>query len=263
MAKEALAAEHFQVLYDRIQQETDSYNKKLQILYASRGYFNSDQASVLLHAISRPADKLKAVKMLEPRLCRMSCQEARDILTAINIHNDRLIALDSIKRVLTDYQTTVGEEYILSTFPFEGDKKTALAILRTVRSDVADKIGAGGHQGYASLGGLYTQARPLHEHLYGSLADQALRMPGHGKIEIPPTAQKSYYPSIYTGHPSYAYPPDVPYEEHHGYPGTVGFPARVEGPSIPYPGGAPPLGNNTGAPAPTGFPRLDSRGFVY
>lgn len=86
---------------------------------------------------------------------------------------------------------------------------------------------------------------------------------GHGKIEIPPTAKTSYYPSIYTGHPSYAYPPDVSYQEDHGYPGTVGFPARVEGPAIPYPGGAPPLGNNTGAPAPTGFPRLDSRGFVY
>ena len=31
---------------------------------------------------------------------------------------------------------------------------------------------AGGHQGYAALGGLYTQCRPLVPHLYGSVDDQ-------------------------------------------------------------------------------------------
>ena len=46
-----------------------------------------------------------------------------------------------------------------------------------VRSDVADKIGAGGHQGYAAMGGLYTQARPLNTHLYGGLQEQALHIP--------------------------------------------------------------------------------------
>ena len=85
---------------------------------------------------------------------------------------------------------------------------------------------------------------------------------GHGKIEVPLTAQPGVIPSIYTGHPSYAYPADKSYAEDRGYPGTVGFPAKVEGPSH-YPGGAPALGNHSGAPAPTGFPRLDSRGFVY
>lgn len=35
-------------------------------------------------------------------------------------------------RVLSDYQTKLGEEYILSSFPFEADKITALRILQTV-----------------------------------------------------------------------------------------------------------------------------------
>ncbi|XP_076469894.1 uncharacterized protein LOC143300211 [Babylonia areolata] len=262
MAKDSQSDDSFQVLLARIQQETDLPQSKLQILYSSRGYFDAQQASSVLHALSRPEDKLKAAKMMEPRLTRMSCQEAREILTAINIQNDRLIVLDSIKRVLTDYQTTTGEEYILSAFPFETDKQMALNVLRTVRSDVVDKIGAGGHQGYAAMGGLYTQARPLHTHLYGSLQYQAMEVPGQGKIEVPPTAQPGVVPSIYTGHPSYAYPADKSYADDRGYPGTIGFPASVDGPSS-YPGGAPPLGNHSGAPAPTGFPRLDSRGFVY
>ncbi|KAL8608337.1 hypothetical protein ACOMHN_042204 [Nucella lapillus] len=262
MAKDSQSDNCFQTLLARIHQETNSPQSKLQILYSSRGYFNAQQASAVLHGLSRPEDKLKAAKMLEPRLCRMSCQEAREILTAISIQNDRLIVLDSIKRVLTDYQTIVGEEYILTTFPFQSDKHMALNILRTVRSDVADKIGAGGHQGYAAMGGLYTQASPLHPHLYGNLPEQTQQLPGQGKIEVPLTAQPGVVPSIYTGHPSYAYPADNTYAEDRGYPGTIGFPATVDGPST-YPGGAPPLGNHSGAPAPTGFPRLDSRGFVY
>ena len=41
-----------------------------------------------------------------------------------------------------------------------------------VRSDVRTSMPAGGHQGYAALGGLYTQCRPLVPHLYGSVDDQ-------------------------------------------------------------------------------------------
>lgn len=262
MAKYSQADDIFQVTLARIQQETDSPVNKLHILYSSKGYFDAMQASSIIYALSRPEDKIKAIKMMEPRLCRMSCQDAREILWAFSIQNDRLIALDSLKRVLTDYQTTVGEEYILNTFPFETDKRTGRNILSTVRSDAYGRMGAGGHQGYAALGGLFTQARPLRLHMYGSLQEQKLHMPGHGRIEIPPTAQPGVIPSIYTGHPSYAYPADKCYMEDRGYPGTVGFPAKVEGPSH-YPGGAPSLGNHSGAPAPTGFPNLDARGFVY
>lgn len=38
-------------------------------------------------------------------------------------------------------------------------------------------MAAGGHQGYAALGGLYTQARPMVPHLYGNVADQAQLIP--------------------------------------------------------------------------------------
>ena len=44
-----------------------------------------------------------------------------------------------------------------------------------VRSDVSDAVPAGGHQGYAALGGLYTQCRPLVPHLYGSVEEQSLQ----------------------------------------------------------------------------------------
>ena len=46
-----------------------------------------------------------------------------------------------------------------------------------VRSDVVDATPAGGHQGYAALGGLYTQCRPLVPHLYGSVEEQWLNAP--------------------------------------------------------------------------------------
>ena len=44
-----------------------------------------------------------------------------------------------------------------------------------VRSDAADAMSAGGHQGYAALGGLHTQSRPLVPHLYGPTEQQYLK----------------------------------------------------------------------------------------
>ncbi|XP_076449467.1 uncharacterized protein LOC143285904 [Babylonia areolata] len=262
MAKYPQPDDVFQVLLARIQQETDSPLEKLQILYSSKGYFDATQASQILHALSRPEDKIRAIRMLESRLCRMTCRDGRDILTAFNIHNDRLIALDTLKRVLMDYLTVVGEEYILTTFPFEGDKKMAKDILGTVRSDIEDRMGSGGFQTYGSLGMLVSQARPMDPHMYGSLPHQARSMPGKGRVEAPPYARVGVVPSIYTGHPSYAYPVDKSYGQEKGYPGTVGFPAKEHGPRH-YPGGAPALGNHSGAMYPTGFPNLDARGFAY
>ncbi|KAK3086631.1 hypothetical protein FSP39_021224, partial [Pinctada imbricata] len=212
-------------------------------------------ASSLLYAYGRPADKIAVLRILEPRLCKMSCREGRDIINAVSVHNDKLIALDSIKRVLTDNQTKLGEEYILSAFPFENDKHKALQILRTVGSYVAEHVAAGGHQGYAALGGLYTQARPMVPHLYGPVEFQATLIPGHGKIEIPPEAQPGVVPSVYTGHPSYAYPADRSYDEDRGYPGNSSLGQKIPG---DYPTGAPPLGFHSGAPNPTGFLKLQS-----
>jgi len=246
----------FNRLVSRIRQESDSHEKKLQLLYTSRGFFSASQAATILHELPRPADKVSALRMLEPRLCRMSCREAREIIEAISIQNDRLIALDCVKRVLTDSESSLGEEYTLSNFVYENDKSRGRAIQNTVQSAVADKVAAGGHQGYASLGALYSQARPMLPNLYGDIAAQTEGAPGHGVVQVLPTAEPGVIPSMYTGHPSYAYPPDTPYGDVRGYPGTTGYPAMATKTSD-YPGGAPPLGNRSGAPAPTGFQNLE------
>lgn len=49
--------------------------------------------------------------------------------------------------------------------------------LYQVSSFVGEKVAAGGHQGYAALGGLYTQARPMVPHLYGDLYHQSQQIP--------------------------------------------------------------------------------------
>jgi len=257
MSKDSMPADEFDRLVSRIRQESNSHEKKLQILYTSRGYFNASQAAQILYELPRPADKVSALRMLEPRLCRMSCRDARQIVEAISVHNDRLIALDCVKRVLTDSQSNLGEEYSLSNFIYENDKCRGRAIQNTVQSNVADHIAAGGHQGYASLGALYSQARPMLPNLYGDVVQQTEGAPGHGKINVLPTAEPGNIPSLYTGHPSYAYPPDTAYAQVRGYPGTTGYPANIDS-TCEYPGGAPPLGNHSGAPAPTGFLNLEA-----
>lgn len=256
MAKQAMDNVKFEGLLGSINMQTDAVSKKCDMLYDSRGYFSAQQAARILYGISNAPDKLRAVNMLEPRLCRMTCSEARDVLGAISVHNDKHVALHAIKRYLTDVQTREGTEQVLSAFVFEDDKMMALRILNTVRSDVADLSAAGGHQGYAALGGLYTQCRPLVPHLYGSVERQETNRPGKGKIEIPVTAQPGVVPSMYTGHPSYAYPPGRDYALDRGY-STFNFSTEPAIPSV-YPAGAPPLGHHSGAPAPTGYPGLKS-----
>ena len=84
---------------------------------------------------------------------------------------------------------------------------------------------------------------------------------GGGGIALPAEAQQGVLPSMYTGHPSYAYPQGRDYAEDRGYPGnplytTGGQGGECEGrpPLEPtYPSGAPPLGLHQGGPAPTGF----------
>ncbi|BFZ19314.1 hypothetical protein BsWGS_22353 [Bradybaena similaris] len=262
MTKTALDASEFENLVCKIRQETDSHEKKIQILKTSKGCFNAEQASRILYELPRPADKVTALRILEPRLCLMTSREARAIIEAVSIHNDRLIALDCVKRVLTDSQTPLGEEYSLSTMIYENDKHRARSILHTVRADVADTIPAGGHQGYIALGGLNSQARPLEAHLYGDVASQMQTAAGHGKVRLIPAAEQGMIPSIYTGHPSYAYPPDIPYAQIRSYPGTSGFPTRVSA-TTDYPGGAPPLGYHSGAPAPVGFYNLEESRIAY
>lgn len=38
-------------------------------------------------------------------------------------------------------------------------------------------MAAGGHQGYAAVGGLFTQSRPLEAHLFGPISEQMKRVP--------------------------------------------------------------------------------------
>lgn len=46
-----------------------------------------------------------------------------------------------------------------------------------VRGDVFDQVPSGAHQGYAAMGSLYTQCRPLVPNLYGSLYEQSQLTP--------------------------------------------------------------------------------------
>jgi len=211
-------AQLFEQLLFNIRQETNSSEKKLEILFTSRGFFSGHQASLILYAFSAPPDKLRAMQIMEPRLCRMTCSEARDVIGAVSIHNDKIKVLESIKRYLMDGQTVNGLEDILISYPFEPYKHQAAEVMQTIRGDVHDKLPAGAHQGYAALGGLYTQSRPLVPHLYGTLEEQERLRPGKGKIEIPVGAKPGVVPSIYTGHPSYALPQGRDYAEDRGYP---------------------------------------------
>lgn len=59
----------------------------------------SIQASKLVNAFKSCPEKVKVIKVLEPRLCRMTCAEAREILRCFSItDNDRIVALDCVKR---------------------------------------------------------------------------------------------------------------------------------------------------------------------
>jgi len=220
MSKEAMDDKAFGDLMSQINQETGATETKLQILFGSRGFFSALQAAQIIFAFGIPSDKVRAIQILEPRLCRMTCQEARDLIGAVSIHNDKLKVLECIKRVLCDCQTEQGVLNILAAFPFEPDKNRAMQVLSTVRSNVADAVPAGGHQGYAALGGLYTQCRPLVPHLYGTVQEQQFDRPGHGSIQLPVEAKQGILPSMYTGHPTYAYPQGRDYATDRGYPGN-------------------------------------------
>lgn len=137
----------------------------------------------------------------------MTCQQARSILAPITIHNDRLEALQFIKRALNDANTQEGTDYILSTFVYHEDRLKAADILKTVIPRAGLRVAAGGHQGYAPLGGLYTSAVPNNPHIYGQTSEQVKLLPNHGTgnykvIE----AFEPKLPSIYADSASLANP---------------------------------------------------------
>lgn len=265
MANEAMVRCDFERLMCRIYQETGSAAKKLDILFTSRGYFSPVQASTILYAFANHKDKLKALEMMEPRLCRMTCNEARDIIGSFSIQNDKLRALGVVKRYICDTQVREGQEIIMGCYPFEDHKRRSLGILHTVRGDVFDQVPSGAHQGYAALGSLYTQCRPLVPHLYGSLYEQSQLTPGQGKVEVPTLARPTVLPSKYTGHPSYAFPQGRDYAEDRKYPGCGAYGEHLYYPGLGgecpaknpvyahYPAGATPLGMHHATAAPTAF----------
>ncbi|KAF6778319.1 hypothetical protein AHF37_02153 [Paragonimus kellicotti] len=133
----------------------------------------SVKAAALLACFKTAPERVRVIRALERRLCRMSCAEAREILNVFQLTNhDRLFALDCIKRTLVDHETTEGIEYILSAFHFETDKKEALCILSTISMHVTQELASGGHQLYAPFGGLYSQCFPGTESLYGPINEQ-------------------------------------------------------------------------------------------
>nr|QJP04094.1 lophotrochin [Maculaura alaskensis] len=255
MAQYPMDEREFEHLLARIRQETSHASNKLEILYTSSGSFSALQAARILESIAISQHKVMACQMMEPRLCPMTCDESRMILACVNIHNDKVTVLNSLKRVLCDCHTPLGKEYVMSSYPYESDKYRALRILQTVEPDMNAKTAAGGHQGYAPLGGLYTQSRPLEALLYGSITRQQNSSAGHGPIAVPPAADPGIKPAKYASHPSYAYPRDKTYMETKDYPGPnvlledePGYVNRS------YPTGAPPFGYHQGNKASFGYP---------
>ncbi|KAF6778320.1 hypothetical protein AHF37_02154 [Paragonimus kellicotti] len=173
MAKQPLSDGDFNRLLSILISETSDNEKKFEKLYYSKGCFSGVQAAALLACFKTAPERVRVIRALERRLCRMSCAEAREILNVFQLTNhDRLFALDCIKRTLVDHETTEGIEYILSAFHFETDKKEALCILSTISMHVTQELASGGHQLYAPFGGLYSQCFPGTESLYGPINEQ-------------------------------------------------------------------------------------------
>ncbi|PAA67642.1 hypothetical protein BOX15_Mlig008220g1, partial [Macrostomum lignano] len=202
--------EEFQDVVRQLSCSSVDKRRKFEILKNnSNGIITSRQAIEILQKFKDAADRVKAIRLLEPRFGRMTCQEAAQILGEFSLSGtDRLMALECLKRYLIDHQSTAGVEFLLSAFDNEKDKQCALSIAQTTVHYVADKLAAGGHQGYGATGGLYTQNWPLEVHLYGSLEEQMQRLPGHGEPLLPVHAKPGRTASLYTSHPSYAYPQD-------------------------------------------------------
>ncbi len=67
----------------------------------------------------------------------------------------------------------------MSTYTFEEHKLTAARILKSIVNKQGIQIAAGGHQGYAPLGTLYTNATPNNPHIYGHPLLQTQNLPNH------------------------------------------------------------------------------------
>ena len=77
---------------------------------------------------------------------------------------------------------------------------------------------------------------------------------GHGSIQLPVEAKPGVLPSMYTGHPSYAYPQGRDYATDRGYPGNQQDPPPSLIKRTEYHrSGSTQLSQHQGGAAPTGF----------
>ena len=99
MSRKPLPDSDFSRLISELRDETDDTERKLAKLYYSRGNFSGSQAAALVGAFKTAPEKIRVLRMLERRLCRMSCAEGNEVLRNLQLtQHDKLEALDYIKR---------------------------------------------------------------------------------------------------------------------------------------------------------------------
>ncbi len=110
------------------------------------------------------------------------------------------MALQYVKRALYDANSQEGIDNIVATFTFEEHKLKAARVLDSIVPRKGIQIAAGGHQGYAPLGTLYTNATPNNVHIYGHPLVQAQNLPNHklaGEVTDNMSGKLKYQQSIY------------------------------------------------------------------
>ncbi|VDM33618.1 unnamed protein product [Hydatigera taeniaeformis] len=206
MSRKPLLDSDFSRLIADLRAETDGTERKLAKLYYSRGNFSGSQAAALVGTFKTAPEKLRVLRMLERRLCRMSCAEGEGVLRNLQLtQSDKLSALDCIKRTLFDHQTVRGTEHIMKAFIPEKDKLRALKQLCAISSYANEEIPAGGHSVSLPIGTVLSSAPPLEEHAYGPVRSQLYEKYGRvGLQNFLPTLRTIPH-SSHTCHPSYTY----------------------------------------------------------
>ncbi|KAL5108197.1 hypothetical protein TcWFU_009498 [Taenia crassiceps] len=206
MSRKPLLDSDFSRLIANLRAETDGTERKLAKLRYSQGNFSGPQVAALVGTFKTAPERMCVLQMLERRLCRMSCAEGEGVLRNLQLtQNDKLNALDYIKRTLFDHQTLEGTEHIMKAFVSENDKLHALNRLCAISSYANEEVPAGGHAVPVSIGTVLSSAPPLEEHAYGPVRRQLYEK--HGRVGLPnflPTLRTIPHPS-HACHPSYTY----------------------------------------------------------
>ncbi|KAM7542683.1 hypothetical protein Aperf_G00000018219 [Anoplocephala perfoliata] len=144
MSRKPMPDGEFSRLIADLRSETDDTEQKLAKLYYSRGNFSGPQVASLVRIFKTTPEKMRALRILEHRLCPMNCKEGENILRNVQLtQQDKLGSLDYIRRAFYDHQTMKGSEHIMRAFIHEKDKKRALAQLCAISSHIDEDIPAG------------------------------------------------------------------------------------------------------------------------